>query len=103
MRLTADAGHDLASLYGYIAGNDSVKSAEYVLGELEAAMSSLQASPERGSYVKELLGLGIKQYREIYFKPYRLIYRLVDEVVVIYVLADGRRDMQALLQRRVLR
>jgi len=32
----------------------------------------------------------------------RLIYRHIDQQVVIYVIADGRRDMQSLLSRRVL-
>jgi hypothetical protein len=35
-------------------------------------------------------------------KPYRLIYRVVGQQVVIYLIADGRRDMQPLLARRLL-
>nr|WP_293191521.1 hypothetical protein [Ottowia sp.] len=31
-----------------------------------------------------------------------MIYRVVDGQVVIYLIADGRRDMQALLARRLL-
>ena len=33
---------------------------------------------------------------------YRVIYRQIDQQVVIYVIADGRRDMQSLLARRLL-
>lgn len=58
--------------------------------------------PERGSYPKELVGLGIKEYRQVFFKPYRLIYRVMGADVVVYVIADGRRDMQSLLTRRLL-
>ncbi|MBB3258938.1 hypothetical protein F4827_003807 [Paraburkholderia bannensis] len=36
------------------------------------------------------------------FKPYRSIYRIIDTQLVIYVIADGRRDMQLLLTRRLL-
>ena len=39
---------------------------------------------------------------EIVFKPYRIFYRVVAEHVSVMVIADGRRDMQALLQRRLL-
>jgi toxin ParE1/3/4 len=46
--------------------------------------------------------LGIKEYRQAFFKPYRIIYRVIDEQVVVYVIADGRRDMQTLLSRRLL-
>jgi mRNA-degrading endonuclease RelE of RelBE toxin-antitoxin system len=59
-------------------------------------------SPERGSYPKELVGLGIKEYRLTSFKPYRVIYRVADSKVVVYLLADGRRETQSVLARRLL-
>ncbi|MGH8188321.1 MAG: type II toxin-antitoxin system RelE/ParE family toxin, partial [Steroidobacteraceae bacterium] len=58
--------------------------------------------PQRGSQPKELRLLGIQEYRQVFFKPYRVIYRVIDERVIVYVSADGRRDMQTLLQRRLL-
>lgn len=38
----------------------------------------------------------------MFFKPYRAIYRVQDKKVIIYLIADGRRDMQSLLSRRLL-
>jgi len=38
----------------------------------------------------------------VHFKPYRLIYRVTSKQIVIYIIADGRRDMQASLSRRML-
>ena len=38
----------------------------------------------------------------MFFQPYRVIYRVVGERVYVYLIADGRRDMQGLLQRRLL-
>ena len=55
----------------------------------------------RGTYPNELMAVGIREYREIYFKPYRIIYRMIEQQVYIMVIADGRRDMQTLLQRRL--
>ena len=43
--------------------------------------ASLADSPHRGSYPKELLDLGIREYREVFFKPYRLIYREIEDDV----------------------
>lgn len=60
------------------------------------------AFPERDAYPKELIALGIRDYRQISFKPYRVIYRVIGQKVYIYVIADGRRDMQSLLARRLL-
>ena len=65
-------------------------------------VESLTTFPERGAYPKELIALGIRDYRQTAFKPYRVIYRVVGQKVYIYVIADGRRDMQSLLARRLL-
>ena len=58
--------------------------------------------PERGSHPKELLELGIREYRQMFFKPYRLIYRVTGGKVYVHLVVDGRRDMQTLLSRRLL-
>lgn len=49
-----------------------------------------------------MLALCIREYRQAHFKPYRLIYRVSSKQVIIYLIAEGRRDMQTLLMRRML-
>jgi toxin ParE1/3/4 len=44
----------------------------------------------------------MRDFRQVFFKPYRVIYRIRDRSVFIYLIADGRRDMQPLLARRLL-
>jgi toxin ParE1/3/4 len=100
--LTKDAERDLEEIYFYIAEHDSRASAEHVLKRLVQATDALRTSPDRGSYVNELRSLGISEYRQIFFRPYRLIYRVHAKQVVVYVVADGRRDMGSLLARRLL-
>ena len=100
--LTAAAEQDLGDLFDNIATRDSVAAADRVLNRIEKAIASLTAMPERGSHPKELLALGIRDYRQIFFKPYRLIYRVVGARDFIYLIADGRRDMRTLLARRLL-
>jgi len=100
--LTEDAAADLKDIYTYISEHDSANNAEHVLDEIEKKFVSLSELPERGVHTKELMALGIRDYREIFFKPYRIIYRIVKENVYVYLIADGRRDMQTLLQRRLL-
>jgi len=100
--LTDDASGDLEELYDYIASHDAPGKADYVLDQIEKAFLSLCENPERGVYPKELLAIGLREYREIFFKPYRIIYRIMADNVYIMVIADGRRDMQTLLQRRLL-
>ncbi|MDP2112163.1 MAG: type II toxin-antitoxin system RelE/ParE family toxin [Thiobacillus sp.] len=100
--LTAGAERDLEALYDYIAHRDSKASANRVLDRLLKIAGDLAIFPERGSHPRELLALGIHQYRQVFFKPYRLIYRIIRTEVVVYLIADGRRDMQTLLSQRLL-
>lgn len=100
--LTKDAARDLNELYDYITAHDSPRKADYVLEQIETAFSTLSEFPKRGVYPKELLKLGIREYREIFFKPYRIIYRVMDKNVYVLLIVDSRRDMQSLLQRRLL-
>ena len=100
--LTEGAEQDLEAIHDYISEFDCVVNANYVLDELTAVVESLSTFPERGGYPKELVGLGSKEYRQIFFKPYRVIYRITGSQVIIYLIADGRRDMQSVLARRLL-
>lgn len=100
--LTEGAERDLEAIYDYIAEFDSPAAASRVLDRLLEAADSLATFPERGSHPRELLALGIREYRQTFFKPYRVIYRIRAHQVLVYLIADGRRDMQSLLSRRLL-
>ncbi len=100
--LTRDAARDLNELYDYIALHDSPRKADHVLSEIEKVFSTLSEFPGRGVCPEELLSLGIREYREVFFKPYRIVYRVMEKNVYVLLIADGHRDMQSLLQRRLL-
>jgi toxin ParE1/3/4 len=61
--LTEDTAGDLDDLYDYIAQYDTPRKAKYVLKRFEKTFASLAEFPERGAYPKELLALGIREYR----------------------------------------
>lgn len=100
--LTAGAEKDLEALYDYVAEYDSPASADRLLVQLLKISESLSYFPERGAYPRELSIIGMREYRQLFFKPYRVIYRVMGERVFVYLIVDGRRDMQALLSRRLL-
>lgn len=100
--LTDDAVRDLEELYDYIYEHDSPEKADYVLDKIENSFTTLAELPDRGTYPKELSALGIRDYREVFFKPYRIIYRTIGKSVYIFLITDGRRDMQTLLNQRLL-
>ena len=102
VRFTESAEQDLEDIFSYVSRHDSPEKALYVIESMEHRIRTLSESPERGSVVKELSGLGISDFREIFFKPYRIIYTIHGRTVFIMIIADGRRDMQTLLQQRLL-
>jgi len=100
--LTKDAERDLEQIHRHIAEHDSRVNADYVLDRLLQTGNTFAEDPQRGSVLKELRALGMTEYRQVFFKPYRLIYRVHEARVVVYLIADGRRDMQSLLVSRLL-
>lgn len=102
VRLTPDAFADLAEIHDWIALHDSPAHAAHVQDRMLASIAALARHPHRGVHPKELLALGIRDYRETLFKPYRILYSVERGHVDVYLIADGRRDMQALLARRLL-
>jgi toxin ParE1/3/4 len=99
--LAADAAADLEEIVEWIAVHDTPARASQVLGRIDAAIA-VARFPLRGTHPRELLAVGIREYREIFFKPYRIVYRVAGKRVYVYLIADGRRDMQMLLARRLL-
>lgn len=101
VRFTIGARNDLRGIHAYIAQNDSHESADYVTRSIVREALSSQEFPKRGGYPPELLAKGIRSYRQIFFKPYRILYRIRANSVYIGLIADGRRDMASLLARRM--
>lgn len=86
----------------FLTANAAQDFEDLMLDRMESAIAGIARSPDRGAHPRELLALGIRDYRETFFKPYRVIYRVQGERVYVYLIADGRRDMQSLLERRLL-
>jgi toxin ParE1/3/4 len=101
--IIADAEQDIAELYDYIANSESMETAEYVFQNLKKKCLSLHILPNRGHYPPELERIRIFEYREIHFKQYRIIYQVNNSRIYIHCVLDGRRELQELLERRLLR
>lgn len=103
VHLVEDAELDLTEIARYIAERESMERALSVLAKIESLCDGLEEFPSQGNYPPELHKMGITHFREIRFKPYRIIYEIVDEKIFVHCILDGRRDMQSLLRRRLLR
>lgn len=101
--LTNTATSDLREIFRYVELNDSAERADQLVNGIEQSINSLAVLPERGNFPRELECFGIHEFRELHFKPYRIIYSIHAKDIVIHCVLDGRRDMQTLLQQRLLR
>lgn len=99
----ADAEDDLVQIYEYTARNDSPRKAQNLLRKLEEACLRLSQFPERGHTPPELERVGVREFKEIHLKPYRIVYQVMGRNVYIHCVLDSRRDLQDLLENRLLR
>ena len=97
------ADSDLRQIWDYIAANDAAERAFHVLKALENKIALLVTSPNVGNVPKELQELGIGEFRELHWKPYRIVYHIAGRKIWVDGVFDGRRDMKALLQQRLMR
>ncbi len=103
VRLTDEAEQDLIDIYRHVASDDSIGAADYLIDELETLCSALSTTPQRGDIPPELDRIAVATCQEVHFKPYRVIYQLIGSEIFAHCVLDGRRDMQSLLERRLLR
>lgn len=101
--LIEDVEKDLFDVYRYVAQNDSIEHTDNLLDKLEKKILSLETMPQRGHVPLELERIGVVEYREIFYKPYRIIYQIIESRIYVHCILDGRRDLQDLLQQRILR
>lgn len=100
--ITLTAERDLRELHAHALEAEGPGHADRLLDRLVETVSTLDRFPERGAHPPELLELGIRDFRQLVAHPYRIIYRVVGDQVFIDLIADGRRDMRALLARQLL-
>jgi toxin ParE1/3/4 len=101
--LISDAEEDILGINNYISISDSIEKAEHLLDKIQETCLSLTDLPNRGHIPPELERIGVIEYREIHFKPYRIIYQVIDSNVYIHCILDGRRELQELLEKRIIR
>lgn len=103
VHVVRDAEEDMVQIWRYVASAGSPGNAGKLLDEFEHAITSLENMPERGHIPPELKRVSVHAYREIHVKIYRIIYQIIGADVFVHCVLDGRRDLQDLLQERLLR
>ena len=102
VELSLNADADLDAIHAYVSAHRSIDQADKLIGDMLAKAAALDTFPLRGPVPGELAALGEQNYRQVSLPPYRLFYEVIDTVVFISLIVDGRRDLPELLARRLL-
>lgn len=103
VQISRNGQRDLVGIRAYLTSKASPSEADAMLAELLGRIEALEAFPERGAIPREMESLGFYEYRQLNHGHYRIVYRVVEQMVIVTLIADGRQDMRSLLRRRLLR
>jgi len=102
VNMTQNAENDLNEIILFIAQNNP-QNALKILEKIQAKINTLDHFPYRGAYVPELLARNIKDYRQITESPWKIIYKVDDDVANILAIIDSRRNLQDILIKKLLK
>lgn len=102
VEVTAGALRDFEATQDYIISHSGIDAAEAWLDEMLVAVDTLETFPERGTIPPELLAFGLKDFRQLLKRPYRLIYRIGSESVQLMLVVHAKRDLRSALEQRLL-
>ncbi len=103
INISAAALRDMEEIVDYYIREANLNVALEISDGLEATIDQLKEMPNRGHIVPELERINVQWYKEIHFKIYRIIYEIDDASVFVHAVLDGRRNIQEILHRRMLR
>lgn len=99
---TLGARGDLAEIANFMAGVRGNDDAAALVRSINDRITALRTFPLRGGVPKELQGLQNRSFRQLVHRQHRIVYTVTANLVVVLLIADGRRDMQALFHERGL-
>lgn len=97
------AEQDINELKHYIIRRFGSETWQSTLGKLQESVRTIQTQPYAGRVPDELRALDPGQYRQIISGMNRMIYEIRQDTIYIHIVCDNRRDLQGLLNRRMMR
>ena len=99
---TDTAKKDLNEIIEYIA-QESIETAIQKYEKIKETARPLVLFPDQGRVIPELLKNNITKYKELIISPWRLMYKVENNIVYIMAVIDGRRNIEDILLQRLLR
>lgn len=99
---TSSANKDLVEISEYLA-EESIDAADAFLSRVDERLTQLAEFPEIGRVVPELKRHNVILFRELVLSPWRFVYREEKDEIFVITVFDGRRNIEDILLRRLLR
>ena len=96
------AVEDLQDIADYFLEHSPSAAGEFV-DQVDEAVTQLTSHSDLGRVVPELARHNITRYREFILAPWRLFYRSEGQRVYVLAVIDGRRNVEDVLLRRLMR
>lgn len=93
---------DLEDIVLFIAEENPIN-ANKIFSKIREKAENLESFPDKGKVVPELKNFFIKSYLQVASRPWRVIYRINNNVVYVIAVLDSRRDLDELLLQRITR
>ena len=101
VNINKTAKNDLREIIRYISKNNPMNALN-ILKRIENRINTLDHFPERGGYVPELLKNNIKDYRQLIESPWRIIYKIDNNIVNVLLIIDSRRNTQDIFVEKLV-
>jgi len=92
----------LNEIIDYIIENQSINTGYNVYTNIKERTELLFVSPKQGRIVPEIK-LYTDMYREVFYKYWRIIYRIENDLVKILLIIDARMDFEELLYEKLIK
>lgn len=97
-----DAQEDLLALQRHMLKQRSLELSDKAENKIFNLLDQVEAGKRSGQPVPELAEVGITDYLAILTSHHRIVYRQIDGVVFVYIVASQQQDFMSLLTRRVM-
>lgn len=93
---------DLRELRRYVLHRFGERAWLQSLTAIRATIERIARHPEAGCVPDELVPLGLTQYRQMLSRANRIVYEQRADVAFVHLVCDARRDLTAVLMRRLV-
>lgn len=96
------AKNDLKDIKSYLIREFSASTWQTSFEALKQAMRRLETQPYAGSIPEEIERLTMSQYRQVVSGMNRIIYEIREQTIYVHIIADTRKNLQALLLKNLI-